>query len=105
MVVFVNPLMVLVVFMVAYAVGSAFRARHLLTAWMVQHDYAVLESKLAWLGGPLRLWNGSRQQYMFRVRIFDRPNHQERTGWVRVGGYWLGVLNPKAIEPFWDAAQ
>ncbi len=97
-----TPLLMFAGAMLLYALWTYRRARSIMRQWLADRGMDMLHASQGFLGPPLRLWNGSKEQYTFRIRAYDRNAHRIREGWMRVGGYWIGVLNPDAVEMYWD---
>ncbi len=76
------------------------RARAAVRSWAERQELKLhkLSLRLA-RRGPF-LWGTSRAQHVFRVVATD-PQGQRRSGFVRVGDTWRGVLTPR-IEVRWD---
>jgi hypothetical protein len=71
------------------------RSRSILSQWAKDHSYEILESEYRFfLRGPF-FWFTAKSQTVFFVKIRD-PDGNIRTGWVRCGGWWLGLLSEKA---------
>ncbi len=49
------------------------------------------------------MWTTSKYQRIFYVTIIDTAR-QQRKGWVRVGGFWRGLLVDNA-QVFWDEGE
>jgi len=49
--------------------------------------------------GPY-FWTTSKGQTVYRVTVEDKPGGL-RTGWVRCGGWWLGLMS-NHVEACWD---
>jgi len=80
--------------------GQHLRARSIMGAWAIQNDYEILKCELRYLlRGPFS-WTSSKGQFVYRVTIRDAQS-QIRSGWVRCGGWWLGVASAKT-EARWD---
>jgi hypothetical protein len=50
------------------------------------------------------LINTSGKQSLTRVTVYDPRIRSKRSGQVRLGSYWQGLLNKDAIEVEWDRA-
>jgi len=76
-----------------------YRKRKLYTLfyeWAAIYQYHIVSSKYRGvLKGPFVL----SCMPVFRFKIL-MPDGQERTGWVRLGTFWLGVRGP--AEVIWD---
>ncbi len=73
------------------------RSRELLQRWAAKHGYSIVSREARyWRLGP---FSGSTSKYqrVFYVRIRN-PGGQERSGWVRLGNWWLGLLSDQVEE-------
>jgi hypothetical protein len=69
------------------------RSKYLLNKWATDNHFQLLHAEhRMFRKGPF-LWS-SRQQVVYRVRVRDDQS-REREGWVRVGGWWIGVFSDK----------
>ncbi len=76
------------------------RSQELLQQWAAKHGYSIVSREARyWRLGP---FSGSTSKYqrVFYVRIRD-PGGRERTGWVRLGHWWLGLLSSQ-MEERWE---
>lgn len=79
------------------------RSRRILDNWADENGYEILSSEFRWLfKGPF-FWKSSKNQSVFRVTITD-DSDEVRTGWVRCGSYWLGILVDQA-DAIWDESN
>jgi hypothetical protein len=76
-----------------------FRSKFLLRKWAKENGFELVKMNLPWFCSSPFWWT-SRRQEVLRIRVRDH-NGRERSGWVRCGGWWLGVLVNK-IEVEWD---
>lgn len=75
------------------------RAGAILQRWAERNGLQILEAELRWFRrGPFLL--SGRGQVVYYVRAMDGQGLTRR-GWVRCGGFWLGLLEDKA-EVRWD---
>ncbi|GAB2585576.1 hypothetical protein ISP15_10730 [Dyella jejuensis] len=81
------------------------RVRTMLHAWADSNGYTLLEHGRFWAHTPSlgMLLTTSRNQTLVYVKVYDSSTHRIRSGWLRLGSYWLGVLDADAIEMQWDA--
>jgi hypothetical protein len=80
------------------------RTKSMLATWAAANGFTVLESSRTPFP-PLRLLlTTSKQQTLMRIKIYDLSTHRIRSGWLRLGTYWWGLLNDDAIEVNWDDA-
>jgi hypothetical protein len=76
------------------------RSRSLLEKWAAENGYKILHTEYRNLfRGPF-FWTSSKGQTVYYVKIRDREGNV-RTGWVRCGGWWLGLLSDKT-EVRWE---
>jgi hypothetical protein len=76
------------------------RSRSVLDQWAEKNGFEILHSEYRHLfKGPFTLWS-SKDQTVYRVRVRDREG-TERSGWVRCGGWFLGLMSDR-IEVKWD---
>jgi hypothetical protein len=70
------------------------RSRSLLDQWASENGYMILHSEYRYLfKGPF-FWTSSKGQTVYYVKVQDRDGNV-RTGWVRCGGWWLGLMSDK----------
>lgn len=76
------------------------RADTILNGWASRNGYRVLNRDYAWFfKGPF-FWSTTRSQVVFRVTVQDGSG-VPRSGWVRCGSWWGGILSDDA-EVRWD---
>ena len=84
------------------AMGSAWhfrRSRSLLERWAERNGYRIMAAEYRHvLRGPF-FWTSSKGQTVYRVTV--EVTGGVRTGWVRCGSWWLGLLSDRA-EVRWD---
>jgi hypothetical protein len=91
-------------FFVAFVIGMMVwhysRANDILTGWARDNGYEIVASERRWFfRGPFFFWTGKGQEVFYvAVRTHDG---QLRRGWVRCGGFWLGMLSDQA-DVRWD---
>ena len=77
------------------------KALFLIEAWAQSCQYSVESCERRYLRtGPFFL-SSSKYQRIYYVRIKDR-NGQEKTGWLKLGGYFSGMLSEDEIEVIWE---
>ena len=75
------------------------RSQTILQRWAERNGLQLLESELRWFRrGPFFL--SGRGQVVYYVSAMDGQGMIHR-GWVRCGGFWLGLLRDEA-EVRWD---
>jgi hypothetical protein len=95
---------VVVPFVILLAVGSLLwhfrRSRSLLDQWAEQNGLEILESDYRnFFKGPF-FWTSSKGQTVYHVKVRDQEG-KVRSGWVRCGGWLLGLLSDNA-EVRWE---
>jgi hypothetical protein len=77
------------------------RSRSLLHQWAAGNDYRIVRQEYRYFfRGPF-LWTSPKGQAVYYVVIED-PAGTRRSGWVRCGNPWFGLLSDK-VEVRWDA--
>src|SRR5215470_5043593 len=68
-------------------------ARTVLRAWAAEGGFQILrfEKRNTTGRGPFNWWTNSPEQSIYHLRVRDREG-RERTGWLRCGSYFGGVL-------------
>jgi hypothetical protein len=76
------------------------RSRSVLEQWAVENGFEILHSEYRNLvRGPF-FWTTSKGQTVYYVRVRDSKG-TERSGWVRCGGWFLGLMTDRA-EVRWE---
>ena len=76
------------------------RARSILEQWAEENGYEILDREHRWLRmGPF-WWRKGKGQEVYYVTIRTSEG-QVRRGWVRCGGWFLGILSNSAVVE-WD---
>ncbi len=90
-------ILVVPVLLLLAAAGLAWhfsRSRSLLEQWAMENGYELLHTEYRNLfRGPF-FWTSSKGQTVYYVKVRDRQG-TTRSGWVRCGGWWLGLLSDK----------
>ncbi len=82
------------------ALWSGRRSRAIIDRWATENRYEVVSAKSHFLAaGPFTL-RRFRGQTVYRIHIRD-ANGRESRGWVRCGGWLLGILSDD-IKVQWD---
>jgi hypothetical protein len=98
-VVFIPLVLLIAAASVAWHFG---RSRSLLDRWAERHGDRILHSEYRYLvRGPF-FWTTSKGQTVYRVTVEDKAG-DTRGGWVRCGGWWLGLWSDH-VEARWDEA-
>ncbi|OOG38462.1 hypothetical protein B0E52_14045 [Rhodanobacter sp. C06] len=80
-------------------------AKALLQDWAAANGLRILHAKsnALWLAMPLSMWfTTSKYQMVYRISAYDETTHRIRNGLVRLGTPIWGLMNPDAVEVFWD---
>ncbi|MHC4743692.1 MAG: hypothetical protein ACYS8Z_17385 [Planctomycetota bacterium] len=97
------PLMLVatfVIFAVAMTIWTFSRSREILEQWARENGHQLLESNFRWLRKGPFFFTSSKNQMVYYVKV-KTPNGQIKTGWVRCGSFFWGILKEKA-EVRWD---
>ena len=76
------------------------RSRALLQKWADDNGYQILRHEYRYLRRGPFFWTTSRHQTVYHVEVLDRYG-QPRTGYVRCGGWWLGLFSGN-VEVKWE---
>jgi hypothetical protein len=77
------------------------RSRALLRGWAAANGFEILQSEFRFVRRGPFFWTTSKGQTVYYVKIRDGQNHV-RSGWVRCGGWWLGLWADKT-EARWES--
>lgn len=77
------------------------RASSILEKWAAANGLEILDCQRPFYSGAFNWWTTSGGQVVYSVRVRDKKGH-ERSGWVRCGNYWNGVLSSDKIEVKWN---
>jgi hypothetical protein len=80
------------------------RQRAVLREWANAHGLTLLKCRAPIFQSLAMLINTSGKQSLARVTVYDPRIRSKRSGQVRLGSYWQGLLNKDAIEVEWDHA-
>jgi len=76
------------------------RSRSLLQQWADENGFVIVHSEYrSFFKGPY-FWTSSKSQTVYYVTVRDRDGN-ERNGWVRCGGLFLGLLSDRT-DVRWD---
>lgn len=88
-----------------YLCWNIVRTRAMVAAWAELNGCKMLEWRRSWVP-PLNLWvTSSRSQVIVSIRVYDETTHRIRSGWLRLGSFWWGLLDADAIEVQWQDPQ
>jgi hypothetical protein len=79
------------------------RSRSLLQKWAAANGYEILHSECRELRRGPFAWTVSGKQAVYYVRVRSHEGH-ERSGWVRCGSFWSGLLSDKTEVKWEDEA-
>ena len=80
------------------------RQRAVLREWADAHGLKLLKCRAPIFQSLATLLNTSGKQSLTRVTVYDSRMRSKRSGQVRLGSYWQGLLNKDAVEVEWDRA-
>ena len=96
-VLFFGTILLFVVFLLACQI---IRPRQILNRWAAANNLEILSADYRWFRyGPF-FWTTSKGQCVYYVTVLTHDGW-ERRGWVRCGGWILGVFSDNA-EVRWD---
>ena len=75
------------------------RSNSLLQKWAAQYKYRITRQEYHFVKGPF-FWTSAKGQMIYYVVVED-ANGNKRSGWVRCGSWWFGLLSDK-VEVRWD---
>jgi hypothetical protein len=76
------------------------RSHSMLQRWADRNGYHIINRHYRHLfKGPF-FWTSSRRQTVYSVTVVDQHGRR-RTGWVRCGGWFLGLLSDH-VDVRWD---
>lgn len=85
---------------IASIVWTRRRASAMLASWAAAGGYQLIESEPRYLRTGPYFWRHSRGQLVYRVTVID-PRGWRRGGYVRLGGWLLGLLSDQ-VDVTWD---
>jgi hypothetical protein len=89
-----------IVILIVGIAWHATRSRSVLDQWADENGFEILHSEYRHMRlGPF-FWTSSKGQTVYYVHVRDQQG-RERMGWVRCGGWFLGLMSNKA-EVRWD---
>jgi hypothetical protein len=74
------------------------RSRSVLEQWADQSGFEILHSEYRNFARGPYFWTTSKGQTVYYVTVRDNRGHV-RTGWVRCGGWFLGLMTDQAEVP------
>jgi hypothetical protein len=79
---------------IAWNVWSFSRGRALLKRWAQENGFQIVHSEFSGFYSGSFTWTSSRSQIIYFVQVLD-SNGKERSGWVRCGSFWSGIVSDK----------
>ena len=76
------------------------RSRNMVEQWARDNGLELIEAERRWFRRGTFWWRTGKGQEVFRVTIRDGSG-QVRSGYVRVGGFFLGLLSDQ-VNVEWD---
>jgi hypothetical protein len=91
----------LIVVLVALPMGWHYgRSNSLLREWAAQNRYRIIRQEFRnFVRGPF-CWTSTKGQTVHYVVVEDSDGNK-RSGWVRCGSWWFGLLSDK-VRVRWD---
>jgi hypothetical protein len=95
-------ILMFVVVVIAIALMTWFfrKSRSMLDNWAAENDYTIVSSQRRFFRRGPYLWSTGNQD-VYRVTIMTADG-STRSGYVRCGGYWLGVFLSDKVTVEWD---
>jgi hypothetical protein len=87
----------LVLFGIVWQFG---RSDVILQRWAERHGYRLIDQQYCWFSKGPFFWTTSKGQTVYYVTVEDGPGNRRR-GWVRCGGWFLGLFSDHA-DVRWD---
>lgn len=75
-------------------------AQSMLNGWAHENGYEIVSREHRWIRKGPFFWKSSKNQIVFYVTVSDSEG-KVRTGYVRCGGYFIGLLG-KQVDVIWD---
>jgi hypothetical protein len=77
-------------------------SKAILRKWAKENGFQIVKSRQgSFFTGRFKWWTNGRMQDIYFVKVRDQDGH-ERSGWVRCGSFFGGVLFSNQIEVRWD---
>jgi len=85
--------------LIVIIIGTYSRGRKILESWALENNYQIISSETRlFRRGPF-FWTTTKNQMVYYVTV--RTPEDVKSGWVRCGGWLLGIFENKA-EVKWD---
>ncbi|SRR6266481_5077471 len=82
---------------------TIWRANSILRKWALENGFEVLRFERCFFTGGFGWFTTSRNQIVYSILVKDRWN-EERSGWLRCGSYFGGVLFSNEAEAKWKVS-
>ena len=98
--------LIVIIFIVAVPISIALlvwnfrRANTLLEDWAARNGYHIIHREYRWFRRGPFFWFTNDGQMVFRIEVIDHEG-QKQGAFVRVGGFFLGMLSSN-VEVSWD---
>ena len=89
-----------VVIGIVYIAWHFSRSRSLLEQWAGRNGFELIETEHRSLARGPFFWTTAKGQTVYRVTV-RTPEGTVRRGWVRCGGFFLGLLSDQ-VDVRWD---
>jgi hypothetical protein len=80
------------------------RSRSLVRTWAERSGLELLSCEMRFFRRGPFFWTSSKGQTIFFVKVQDGQN-RVRYGWVRCGGWWLGLFSDKTEVRWQDGSE
>ena len=94
------PAMAFLALAAVYAAGRLARARYMLARWARSEGFRVVERKRRVFNTGPFVWAWLGHAAVFWV-VLEDCEHRRRSGWVKCGRYWGGLLSSN-VEVAWQ---
>jgi hypothetical protein len=95
------PLVIMVV--IATWIAHFSRSKTLLEKWAAENGFEILQREQRYISQGPFFWTTSRSQVVYHVNVRDGLGNV-RSGWVRCGGWFLGMWSDKT-EVKWEDSK
>lgn len=96
-------LIFIVAIVVVSTMWSRSRSNDIIDQWaQTQGFHVLLREERTFFRGPF-FWRAGKNQTVYYVQVRDMQG-ELRTGWLRCGGMWLGLLSDQ-VEVEWETGQ
>ena len=93
-------ILVFLTFGIGMTVWTFSRSRDLLNQWACDNGYQIIQSEFRWLRRGPFFWTSSKGQMIYHV-VVRTPAGRTRSGWIRCGSFWWGLLQD-TVQERWE---